>query len=128
MVLVPENEWRQWADGSLSTVDQQIKDAQRQAETARTLRADLSQLRGRATSRYGEVTAVTDVAGRLLDLQLTADALRRDPHELATLVTTTADEARRQAADQAKTLAEHAFGAGSALATRLATELEPDRP
>lgn len=123
MVLVPENEWRQWADESLSTVDQQIKDAQRQAETAAALRADMSQVQGRATSTYEEVTVVTDVAGRLLDLQLTADALRRDPRELAALVVDTATVARRQAADRALTMAEEAFGVGSALATRLAAEL-----
>ncbi|MDR3068385.1 MAG: YbaB/EbfC family nucleoid-associated protein [Cellulomonas sp.] len=123
---MPENEWRQWADESLSTVDQQIQDARRQAETAATLRADLDQVRGSATSRYGEVSAATDVAGRLLDLRLTADALRRDPHELATLVVATADAARRQAADRALALTEAAFGTGSAAATRLAAEL--DRP
>lgn len=126
MVPVAESEWRQWADESLSAVDQQIKDAQRQAETATTFRAQVGQVRGRATSQYGEVTAVTDTAGRLLDLQLTADALQRDPRELATLVVATADEARRQAGAQALTMAEEAFGAGSAVVTRLAADLEPD--
>ncbi len=125
---MPDNEWRQWADASLSTVDQQIKDAQRQAETATALRADMRQVQGRATSRYGEVTAATDVAGRLLDLRLTADALRRDPHELAALVVATADDARRQAADRALALADEAFGVGSALATRLTAELGRDQP
>ncbi|MCL2091234.1 MAG: YbaB/EbfC family nucleoid-associated protein [Micrococcales bacterium] len=125
---MPDNEWRQWADASLSAVDRQIKDAQRQAETATTFRADLDQVRGRAVSRHGEVTAVADTTGRLLDLRLTDAALHRDPHALATLVVSTTDEARRQAADRALALAEEAFGPGSALTARLAAELEPDRP
>ena len=112
----------------MEQVDRQVQDAQRRAEDASRFRAGMDQVRGRATSQYRDVAAVTDVAGRLVDLQLTPDALRRDPRGLARLVVATVDAARRDAGNQALTMAGDAFGADSAVVTRLAAELKVDAP
>jgi len=84
----------------------------------------MGQVRGRASSAYREVTVVTDVGGRLVDLQLAPQALRRDARELSRLVVATAELARRDAAEQVLTMAQAAFGAGSGVVTRLAAEVE----
>lgn len=118
--------WRQWADESMEQVDRQVRDAQRRAEEATRFRASMDQVQGRATSLYRDVSAATDVNGRLVDLQLTSDALRRDPRDLARLVVSTVDAARRNAGSQALTVARDAFGADSAIVTKLAAELKAD--
>ena len=107
-------------------VDQETKSAQERAADVTRFRSDLEQVRGRATSRYLDVTAVADVNGRLVDLQLAADAVRRDPRDLARIILDTADDARRNAADQALAMARETFGADSGLVARLATDLQPD--
>jgi len=119
-------DWRQWADESVVQVDQETKSAQERAADVTRFRSDLEQVRGRATSRYLDVTAVADVNGRLVDLQLAADAVRRDPRDLARIILDTADDARRNAADQALAMARETFGADSGLVARLATDLQPD--
>lgn len=57
-------------DASIARIEQQIADAQAQAVVAQQLQEQLTELRGSASSRRGEVTAVVEIGGRLSDLRL----------------------------------------------------------
>jgi hypothetical protein len=61
-------------DAAIARVEDQIRAAQERAERAGQVRQRLDGLRGQARSRRGEVTALADVSGRLLDLSITAEA------------------------------------------------------
>ncbi|MCL2423764.1 MAG: YbaB/EbfC family nucleoid-associated protein [Micrococcales bacterium] len=104
-------------------MDRDTEGAQQRAADVTQFRTNVEQVRGRATSRYRDVTAVTDVDGRLVDLELTSDAVRRDPRDLARIIVDTADEARRHAGSQALTMARQTFGDRSGLVVRLQVDL-----
>jgi len=65
----------------------------RRKEALRAAKDQALEVTGEATSPDGSVRATVDAGGMLISLVLGAKALRRDPADLATLVTTVAQQA-----------------------------------
>lgn len=69
----------------------------RRKEALRTAKEQALKATGEAASPDGSVRATVDAGGMLTDLVLSAKALRADPHDLATLVTTVTQQAAARA-------------------------------
>jgi len=87
-----------------------VAQAQERARRAADLRTKVDALRVRGRSSGGEVGVEVDAVGRLLDLDLTAAALRRRPDVLARLVLRTVADAEQAAREQVRGLAREALG------------------
>jgi DNA-binding protein YbaB len=116
------------ADDAIARVNQQIVEAQERAAKASEVRAEMDALRGTATSPRGEVVATADVSGRLVDLELTPDAIDRTPTALAALILATAKAAAAKAGQLAVEQAAAAFGEDSPVTEHLRTEIGERNP
>lgn len=110
-------------DSSITRVEAEIRAAQDRAERAGQVRQQLDGLRGQARSPRGEVTALADVAGRLLDLSISEVGMRLGARDLARLVVETAQSASRDAGRQALAVTAEAFGDESPITEHLRGEL-----
>jgi hypothetical protein len=110
-------------DAAIARVEDQIRAAQERAERAGQVRQRLDGLRGQARSRRGEVTALADVSGRLLDLSISEEGMRLGSRDLARVVVETARAASRDAGRQALSITAEAFGDESPVTEHLRGEL-----
>lgn len=116
------------AAAAIARVEQQIADAQRAAERAKTFQAEVEAVRGTATSPRRDVTVVVDASGRLLDLQLAERAGDLHPRDLARVILETSAKARVAAGQQATEIAAQAFGEDSGVVAKLREEIERNAP
>ncbi len=112
------------ADQALAKVNAQIAEAQRTAEKARALDAEMKTLVGRAQSRGREVTASVSAAGLLVDLNLTDKAFELDERALGRLIMQTVNDAHQAVGEKAVNLTAEAFGEDSAVTARIRAEAE----
>lgn len=101
----------------------QVEEAQRTAQRAQQMQAQIQALRASARSRDGDVTVTVDASGALTDLSLTDAALDQDARALAASIVATAATARRLAGERALAAAEEALGAGTAGVEHLRAEI-----
>ena len=111
------------ADLALASIERDVAHAQARATLAARVQDDVAALRGTGRSPAGDVVVVTDVAGRLHDVRLTASALQTGPASLSRALVSAARAAEAHAARQTLTVVGEAFGADSATLARLQAEL-----
>jgi DNA-binding protein YbaB len=111
-------------DAAIARVNAQIKEAQERAVRASAMRQQVESVRGQAASTRREVTVTVDVSGRLVDLDIAEAGMELAPRDLARLVVTTVEQARRNAGDQSIALAAEVFGEDSIVVDRLRAEVE----
>ncbi|WP_062211111.1 YbaB/EbfC family nucleoid-associated protein [Demequina oxidasica] len=124
-----------WADSdaAIAHVEEQIRQAQAQADKARALEADMKTILGRATSPHREVTAAVSANGLLTELKLTSEAGALHEDDLAVLIKKVVNDAHRAVGEQAVQLTAEAFGEDSGVTARLreeaaAREVPPAEP
>ena len=110
-------------DAVLARLDDDVRRATERADLATRVQAQVAEVRGTGRTRSGEVVAVADTSGRLLDLRLAPAALRLDPGALSRAVLTATRQAEADAAAQTLDLVAAAFGADSGVVGRLHQEL-----
>ncbi|MEU5695369.1 YbaB/EbfC family nucleoid-associated protein [Actinosynnema sp. NPDC020468] len=86
-------------------VDELLADYRRSRDQLASVHRDLARISASATSPDGSVTAVVGPQGGLTDLELTPDAYRMRPEQLAQVIVRVTQEAAAKAAERAyKTL------------------------
>ncbi|WP_158844327.1 YbaB/EbfC family nucleoid-associated protein [Saccharothrix deserti] len=80
-------------------VDELLADYRRSRDQLASVQRDLARVSGSATSPDGSVTAVVDAKGTLTDLELSDNAYRLRPTQLAQLILRTTQEAVAKAAE-----------------------------
>ncbi|ONI84031.1 hypothetical protein ALI22I_35485 [Saccharothrix sp. ALI-22-I] len=80
-------------------VDELLADYRRSRDHLASVQRDLAKVSGSATSPDGSVTAVVDAKGTLTDLELSDNAYRLRPAQLAQLIVRTTREAVAKAAE-----------------------------
>ena len=115
--------WQSRADDAIGSVAGAVAAAQERVAAAAQLRARLDEVRGRGTSRHGEVEAVTDATGRVVDLRFAEKALDLSAAELTRATLDAIGAARRTSGAAAVGLARETWGDGSPTVALLAAEL-----
>lgn len=110
-------------DEVLARISRDVAGAQERAAAATRARERIDTVRGRARSSRGEVVAVVDPSGLLVDLELSEAATTSTPAALAALIRRTVHDAHLDAAERAVAIADDELGAGSAVSRRLRDEL-----
>jgi len=110
-------------DVLIARVQDQVAAAQKRAQAAQQMRAQVEAVRGTAYSQRRELSVTVDASGRLVDVQLSDAALELRARDLSRLIITTAQAASRDAGQQAMDLAAAAFGEDSPVVARLRDEV-----
>lgn len=121
--MTQEDSWAWDADTALSQVAEQIAAARERAVLASRVRDELDRVQGRCRSRRGEVEAVCDVTGRIMDLRFSRAAFDLSPADLSRVTVDVIGRARRQAARTAVGVVCNGFGAGDPTVAVIAEEL-----
>ncbi|MGM1060299.1 YbaB/EbfC family nucleoid-associated protein [Saccharothrix sp. Mg75] len=110
-------------------VDELLADYRRSRDQLASVQRDLAAVSGVATSPDGSVTAVVGAQGALTDLELTDDAYRMRPAQLARLVLRTVQEAGVRAAERTYQALSPVLPAGTdpAALVRGTADLRPEK-
>lgn len=120
-------------DTAIAHVAEQVRQAELQAEKARTLEANVKGIVGRASSPKREVTAAVSASGLLTELKLTNDATELSNDDLAAMIKKVVNDAHRAVGEQAVQLSIEVFGEDSGVTAHLreeaaAREVAPPQP
>jgi hypothetical protein len=112
------------ADEVSERLARDLEQAQRRAEAATAVRAEIEAIQERVSSPRRELSVVVDASGRLLDVGLTDEALRMSPAALGRLLVETAGRAQQAAGVRAGRIAADAFGEDDPAVAHLRGEIE----
>ncbi|MER7560558.1 YbaB/EbfC family nucleoid-associated protein [Nocardioides sp. NPDC126508] len=110
------------ADARIARIEADIAAAQERAAKAREFRSQVDSMVG--TAEVDGVTASVDITGVVKDLRLPRQLEYRDPDRLAQSILAAIRVGHGKAAEQAKSVAETTFGAGSDTVRAFSEELD----
>lgn len=108
----------------IAQVERDVVAAEARAVQAQQFAADVTGMRGEATSPRREVRVTVDLGGKLLDVAFSDDAYELAPRDLAQLVLATAGAAHRVAGRRAMEHAEQLYGENAPVTTEMRREFE----
>ena len=112
-----------WVEQASTRLAQQVESAQQHAAAAAKLAHDMERVKGEARSQRADIKVTTDVSGRVTDIEVTDAAAPYYGAYLSQMLLQTINEARADAARQAKDLARAAFGEDSPTYARITADL-----
>ena len=110
------------ADSARRHLDAQIAAAEAKLQRAKELETKVQNLKGRASSRRGEVSVTVDSSGGLSDLKLTDAATALTASDLAGLILETFHKAHRKVTESYVDIVNDEFGKDSPTARAAADE------